>query len=438
MKTLVAIAISLVVASAAPAQDGLELEPALARRRALLDEAAALSMEHGGLSFLVQHRGEVVHERYAARRDADDAWFLASGTKSFCGVAAVCMVEDGLLESLDERVADTITEWQDDARKSRITVRQLLSLVSGIDTAAGELDGPKYDDKYAVALQRPTFAEPGAKFRYGPAPFYVFGELMFRKLRPADGSAGENPLQYMRRRFLDPIGIRIADWRHDRAGHPQLPSGAKLTAREWAKFGEFIRDRGRVGERQIVDAQRLDECFVPTDANRRYGLTFWLPRAGVVQAAGAGGQRLVIVRDHDLVIVRQATENLGRDEQRVLDLVLEAFGVDLPDFGDPTLERGSGLGSLFDRADTNGDDKLTADELPESRGPRMRRLLQKLDLDGDGAWTREELAPLRDLLLIPQDPVDDEDAPQAPPTDPPAESPAGPHELPGTGGSREM
>lgn len=398
----------------AAAQDGLELEPALARRQQLLEQAATLSEDHGGLAFVVQHHGQVVFERYAPRRDADDAWFLASGTKSFCGVAAVCMVEDGLLTSLDEVVADTITEWRDDPRKARITVRQLLALVAGIDTAAGELDGPKFSDKYAIALTQPTFAEPGAKFRYGPAPFYVFGELMRRKLRAADDRA-EDPLQYMRRRFLDPIGMRIDDWRHDRAGNPQLPSGAKLAAREWAKFGEFIRERGRVGERQLVAAQLLDQCFVPSTANRRYGLTFWLPRAGVVQAAGAGGQRLVIVRDHGLVIVRQATANLGRDEDRVLDLVLEAFDVELPNFGDPTLDRGEAVDTLFARIDENGDGKITPDELPQSRGARMRGLLERLDRDGDGAWTREELEPLRDVLLVPQDPIEDEDAPSVEP-----------------------
>jgi CubicO group peptidase (beta-lactamase class C family) len=414
-------------AAVARAQDGLELEPALARRETLLAEAAALALDHGGLSFLVMHDGQVVFERYARGRDPDASWFLASGTKSFCGVAAACMVEDGLLSSFDEPVADTITEWKGDAHKERITVRQLLSLVSGLDTAAGELDGPKFDDKYAVALTRPTFAEPGRKFRYGPAPFYVFGELMIRKLRAAartDASANEvvtseDPLQYMRRRFLDPIGMRIDDWRHDRAGHPQLPSGAKLTAREWAKFGEFVRNRGRVGSRQVVAAALLDACFEPTDANRRYGMTFWLPRAGVVQAAGAGGQRLVIVRDHGLVIVRQATANLGRDEERMLDLVLDAFGIELPNFADSTLDAGFGGRSLFDRTDANGDGKITPDELPQSRGARMRKLLERLDTNGDGAWTRDELAPLRDVLLVPQDPVDDEDPPR---DDPPRAS----------------
>ncbi len=103
----------------------------------------------------------------------------------------------------------------------------------------------------------------------------------------------------------------------------------------------------------------------------------------------------------------------------MLDLVLDAFGIELPNFADSTLDAGFGGRSLFDRTDANGDGKITPDELPQSRGARMRKLLERLDTNGDGAWTRDELAPLRDVLLVPQDPVDDEDPPR---DDPPRAS----------------
>src|SRR5204862_4336450 len=51
------------------------------------------------------------------------------------GIAAMAAVEDGLL-TLDEKVADTITEWKGDPRKGQITIRQLLTLSSGLDPGA--------------------------------------------------------------------------------------------------------------------------------------------------------------------------------------------------------------------------------------------------------------------------------------------------------------
>lgn len=43
----------------------------------------------------------------------------------------------------------------------------------------------------------------------------------------------------------------------------------------------------------------------------------------------------------------------------------------------------------FKRHDANGDGLLSVDELPEERGVRM---IEKLDQDGDGALSREEVA----------------------------------------------
>ena len=95
-------------------------------------KAAEYSHSQHGTGVLVMVRGEILFEDYAPGWTAEKPHLLASGTKSFCGVMAACAVHDGLL-TLDERVADTLVEWKDDPRKSRITIRQLLSLSSGID-----------------------------------------------------------------------------------------------------------------------------------------------------------------------------------------------------------------------------------------------------------------------------------------------------------------
>src|SRR5205814_9185898 len=93
--------------------------------------AAAYSAKHKGISCLVMIDGNVVFEDYPNGGKADRAFELASGTKSFWGVAAVAAVQDGLLK-LDERAADTLTEWKDDAKKSKVMLRQILSLTAGL------------------------------------------------------------------------------------------------------------------------------------------------------------------------------------------------------------------------------------------------------------------------------------------------------------------
>ena len=100
------------------------------------DAAAAYSTAHRGLAVLVLEDGKPVCEKYATG-DATTANELWSGTKSFVGIMAAAAVQDGLL-TLDERAADTITEWKDDPRKSTITLRQLLTHTSGTAEASSE------------------------------------------------------------------------------------------------------------------------------------------------------------------------------------------------------------------------------------------------------------------------------------------------------------
>ena len=282
------------------------------------DAAAEYSASKNGISFLVLENGKVVAEEYPNGGSATRPTELASGTKSFSGVMAACAIQDGIIKSWDEKVSDTITEWKSDRMKKDITVRQLLSLSSGIP--GGTIGRPP---SYKEAIKIESTAMPGRRFQYGPAPFQSFGEFMRRKLK------NEDVLAYMERRIFKPLGITHGIWRKDADGNPHLPSGAFFTARDWAKFGEMVR----LGGKGVVKQSLLDECLKSQGANKGYGLTWWLPTQGptgvrrivsqqsqpkgvkdeIYRAAGAGGQMLYVIRSRNLVVVRQAPVRLGRE-----------------------------------------------------------------------------------------------------------------------------
>lgn len=286
--------------------------------------AAEYSSLHEGLSLVVQVNGHLVFEHHAPGVDPDQPHDLASGTKSFAGVLAAAAAADGLLQ-FDEPVVDTIEEWRADPVKSRITIRQLLLLVSGL--AGGSKPGhiPEYEE----ALLAPAVSEPGLRFHYANAPFQVFGEVMRRKLR----ALVEDPLVYLQARILDPTGLRVGRWRRGRDGQPSWASGASLTAREWVKLGELVRQEGRWSDRELIPSALLRECFQGSADNPAYGLSWWLnaplpqERRSVlrqatlglddlwsdpwiardlVYAAGAAKQRLYVSREQGWVVARQA------------------------------------------------------------------------------------------------------------------------------------
>jgi CubicO group peptidase (beta-lactamase class C family) len=159
---------------------------------------------------------------------------------------------------------------------------------------------------------------PGERFAYGPTPFQIFGEIIRRK-------TNGDPLAYLQRRIFDPLDIEPQRWRRGADGMPHLPSGAALTARDWARFGWFVMQGGE----GRVDRAALAECFEGSRANPGYGLSWWLLRNGLIppgrnagleidtalsqrlggvsMAAGAGNQRLYLVPALELVVVREAT-----------------------------------------------------------------------------------------------------------------------------------
>lgn len=294
---------------------GSVLRAADVKRDSCFQAAAELSAEANGIAMLVMIDGQIVFEDYPNGGAATRATELASGTKSFSGVLALCAVEDGLL-TLEEKASETLTEWREDDARREITIRQILTLTSGIPGGESALRGGSVRT-YARAIEVRAVTAPGEKFSYGPNPFQVFGEILRRKLVPRN----ETVAQYLERRILGPLAIKPARWRSGAPGQPNLPSGAGLTARDWAKFGEAMR----LDAHGILPPGKIVECFQGTKANPGYGLTWWLPGQGPLGggavkrdiraawlpretwlAAGAGGQRLVIVPSLKLVAVRLA------------------------------------------------------------------------------------------------------------------------------------
>lgn len=385
--------------------------------------AAAYSAQHKGRAMLVLVDGKVVFERYDNGHTAEKTTHLHSATKSFWGPVVAAMIEDGLISSFDEPVSQTLPEWKGDPRKKRITVRQLLNLTSGLAEDIGQLQGSRGTaaDKYSYAVGLGTVTEPGEQFRYGPSHYYLLGELMKRKL----AKHRMDPLDYLRQRFLKPIGVDSTQWDRDPSGNPHIPNGAHLTARDWATFGQLLLQGGIWEGKQIIRKDLLEECFKQSRANPGYGLTFWLNRPGgrdhmgfssrpeakggfiypegvpdLYAALGAGINALYVIPSLDMVIVRQA-ESPWAGERRppaggysnsvFLSLLLkgeqpEATG-EVPTPSGTAQQSPKGMIARFDR---DGNEKLSYGELP-SQMTRLRGAFSRLDRDGDGHLSMEEL-----------------------------------------------
>jgi CubicO group peptidase (beta-lactamase class C family) len=294
--------------------------------------AAKYSESKRGVSMLVIQNGRTIFEHYANGGSARGRWPIFSGTKSFWGIAALAAARDGLFK-LDDPVSDTITEWKSDPRKSQITIRKLLTQTDGIE-GASRLQRASIRDRNAMAIRLPVVADPGSAFIYGPSHLQIFSELLRRKLK------GSDVISYFEGRVSTRLGLSRLNYKKDVRGNPLLATGFELTAREWARLGEFVLGHGSYHGRQIVPAAILREAFAGSQANPSYGLTFWLNEqasngreadmermldlqwqnaqwsnvcicrdapADMVVALGSGYQRLFVIPSLEAIIVRQGS-----------------------------------------------------------------------------------------------------------------------------------
>lgn len=385
------LALTLLLGALAPADEAANFE-----------RAAKYSESKRGTSLLIMKEGKVVLERYAAGRTADAASQIYSGTKSFWGVAVMVAVGEGKL-SLDERASDTLREWQTDPLKAKITLRQLLHLTSGLDPAGNLLRSRRTTHKYEAALKVDMLSEPGEAYRYGPSHFYALGELLKRKL-------GVSPLAYLKEKILDPIGLQVGSWKRDAKGDPHMPAGAALNAREWVKFGELLRLGGTWKGKELVKKELLAKCYEGSEANPAYGLTFWLPHAGLdpsgadrqaiapkdlVFAAGFANQRLYVLPTQGLVVVRQGKNHLGWSDGVFLARLLGTPDPKESEVQDFQAKARSLSEKWFARWDANKDGLVQGDEIPRLQ----RRRWARWDRNKDGILAPEEIQAVMELRL---------------------------------------
>jgi CubicO group peptidase (beta-lactamase class C family) len=291
---------------------------------AVLQAAGNYSASHGGSALLVLQHGKTLYAGGAVQQPHK----IFSGTKGFWVLAALAASEDGIL-NLDEYATDALVEWLPDPRKSRITVRNLLSFTGGLEPKF-ELHGNGFDNRNRLALNAASVAAPGAAFIYGPASLQAFEEFFRRKL----AAAGQTPERYLERKVLRPLGLGSQRYLEDGSGNPLLATGFLLTAEQWGRLGEVVAAHGR----PVVSPHLFDQCCHGTGPNGGFGMGFWNNLAAasggretdvedqlerkwweqdwrdiclcrdappdLVAGIGSGYQRLYVVPSRDLVVVR--------------------------------------------------------------------------------------------------------------------------------------
>jgi CubicO group peptidase (beta-lactamase class C family) len=300
-------------------------------------------------AYVVTYNGQIIGERYREGLDMYtplESWSMGkSTTATLMGI----LIQQGVYD-LDQSAP--IPEWQEteDDPRANIKISDLLQMSSGIRFRA-PLD-PDFDRSigypdhiyvYTGAVNTfhwtatlPQQWPPGTIGRYRNCDPVLINYL----IRLGVEVQGEEYLSFPQKTLFDKIGIRNMVVETDPYGNFLFQGYDFGTARDWARMGNlYLNDGVWMGER-ILPAGFVD--FVSTlapawvaDGRPIYGGFFWINGDGSFPIpenayfmAGAGGQYVVIIPSHDLVVVKLSHYKGGSigmaDFKRSLELLVSA------------------------------------------------------------------------------------------------------------------
>ena len=296
-------------------------------RRLLLDLVQQIrDRRHGTIhSLLIVRHRKLVVEEYFSGWNAASAHTLQSVTKSVTSLAVGLAIDRGRL-----RLSDTpLSLFRDyepiaavDARKTALTVRDLLMMQSGFDWNEDTYEGSPLQnlnncrcDWIRFMVDWPMREQPGTRWQYISGNTILLGAIVGR-------ATGQRIDQFLDEHLFAPLDVRDARW--DRGapdGLPHTGGGLYLRSRDMAKLGTLVIANGAWGDRALVSSSWIAQSTpAPTFTGRNfggqpatYGYGWWGLPQGVITASGARGQWIFIVPARDFVVVSTAENTFGAD-----------------------------------------------------------------------------------------------------------------------------
>jgi CubicO group peptidase (beta-lactamase class C family) len=254
-------------------------------------------------AFVVLHEDRVVLERYGRGYDRHSLLNSFSIAKAVMSTLVGIALSEGRIASLDTTVASVCPEFAGKPYGAA-TVRELLTMTSGVADAPSLLPGRAEvyygDDLRDLALRAQPQHAPATQasqttqtthahpWRYSETDVQVLGFVLER-------AVGMPVSQYLAARLWQPLGMESkALWALDREGGSEKAFCClSARARDFARFGQLMRDGGRVNGRQIVPAEWAARSVLPAiDAHNRHlhQHLWWTPQGQESGQGALGGQ----------------------------------------------------------------------------------------------------------------------------------------------------
>jgi CubicO group peptidase (beta-lactamase class C family) len=232
-----------------------------------LEQALAWARPRNSQEIAVYRHGCLVAERrWFSEGETYQSYSMA---KSVTAMAVGRAATLGLLD-LDDRIGSYVRSA--DAKHARITVRDLLTMASGLHwNFFRDYNVFTPRDRVEDALSLPFDHKPGTFFEYAQSTVtllaYVVGQ-----------AAGEDFQKFIQRELFGRIGIdrEAWMWERDAEGNTQAFYGLHMTVDDYARLGYLMLHQGVWNGKRLIDSEWVDKAVSPSPTNPGYGFLFWL------------------------------------------------------------------------------------------------------------------------------------------------------------------
>ncbi len=264
---------------------------------------AMLIVRHGALVFEHYYQGYTTHSSFP----------IASCTKSILSsLIGIAFCKDSL-HAFDQTLPDFLADehlFKLDEQKRVITLRHLLTMVSGMDNlSSGRYHFEGYKSYMEAVFATPLLNPPGQAFCYGDPPVQVLAYLLESVMQT-------DLLTFATEQLFRPLKIATDvqhgfRWEKTPEGRYRGASGLHLRPRDMAKFGYLYLHRGYWEDQPLIPSSYAQASIQAHNTggwpeDDAYGLLWWITTLGehaAFFAAGLGGQFIFVVPAVDLVVV---------------------------------------------------------------------------------------------------------------------------------------
>lgn len=242
---------------------------------------------------------------------------IFSVTKSFTSALIGIAIEQGYIDSIEEKIVDIFPEKTFDnmnAQKANISIKHCLTMTTGLewDEDTYPSTDPRNDfyqyelslDPVSYVFDKPMISEPGEVLHYNSGVSTVLSAILTRK-------TGQTTLEYAVENLFEPLNVSSHYWSTDSAGYYKGGTQLYITPRTMAKFGNLYLNNGSWNGEQLVPALWVNEStqvhIIGSPGHfegGEYGYHWWVQsQFNGYYASGSQGQTIAVLPDEDCVIV---------------------------------------------------------------------------------------------------------------------------------------